>query len=324
VGDGRRIALAALCFALAAPSAAHAQSAKLPRVAYVAADCKLSERDTALYDGLRSLGYVADRTVTIERACYKSEDEMRAPLRHAVERKPDVIVVGAPAPAIAARMITGRIPIVCTSCGDPLENGLVASLARPGGNVTGFASMSVELLGKRLEIVKEMLPRASHIAILINPDNPGNRSLLEVLGNAMHGSGIEVKPIEFRSSRDFPAAFRTAARARAQVLFLQDDHFVFAGRAQLAELAIKHRLPTIAGILEAAEAGVLVAYGPNRKDLYRRAATFVDKILKGANPADLPIEQPAQFELVINLKTARALQLEIPNGLLLRADKIIE
>jgi putative ABC transport system substrate-binding protein len=297
---------------------------KLPRIAQISGECSINDRDRVLLKALGDLGYIANRSANFERTCYRTESEMQTVLQRAVQQHPDVIIVGSPASAVAARMVTGQIPIVCASCGDPLQNGLVASLARPGGNITGLASLSAELVGKRLELIKELAPGISRVAALMNPDNPGTRPTQSALDEARRRLKLDIVRLEFRSVADLAEAFAAAAKARVGAVLIQDDPFAFSGRSQIAELGAKYRLPTIAGLPEVAEVGGLIAYGPDRLDLFRRAAGFVDKILKGANPAELPIEQPSKFNLIVNLKTARALQVDVPKSLLLRADKIIE
>ena len=303
------------------------QSGNAPRIGYLSVGpttCKPDSRYEAFVGGLRDLGYVLGRTVTVDHKCHSTPGDMSKLTREMLERKANIIVVGTPAAALAARTVTGEIPIVCASCGDPLDNGLVASLARPGGNVTGMASLSAELMGKRLELVKEVAPRAARVAALLNPDNPGTRANRVALTTAARALGVEIYPVEFRNVGELDDAFRSAAAAGAGALLVQDDPYAFAGRARIAELGLKHRLATVAGVVEIAEAGALIAYGPNRLDLYRRSAGFVDRIIKGARPADLPIEQPSKFELIINLKTAAAIGITLPASLVLRADRIIQ
>jgi putative ABC transport system substrate-binding protein len=241
-----------------------------------------------------------------------------------VARKVDVIFVGQPFLALAAKQVTRDIPIVCGSCGDPTENGLAASLARPGGNVTGLASLSAELIGKRMELMKELLPGVSRMAVFVFPTNPGTRATSKVLETAGPSLNLELQRIEIRGSGDFEGAFRSAARAGAGAVLLQDDPLLRSRGSRIAELALKHRLPVSAGVAELAESGALMVYGPDRVDLYRRAAGFVDKILKGAKPGELPFEQAARFNLILNLRTARALGVTVPHPFLLRADRIIE
>jgi putative tryptophan/tyrosine transport system substrate-binding protein len=300
---------------------------KVPRVGYILVgppECKLAPRDEAFYQSLRELGYLPGQNITVDRRCFSTGDEMRKVVREVVDRKVDVIFVGAPALALAARTATRDIPIVCGSCGDPLENGLVASLARPGGNVTGLASQSAELIGKRVELLREAVPGVSRLAALLNPDNPGTRPTLTALDAAGRALGIEIQRVEFRNVGDFDRALRSVATGGAGAVLVQEDPHALAARMQIAEFALRHRLPAVAGVPELAEAGVLMAYGPSRIDLYRRAAAFVAKILKGANPGDLPIEQPTKYDLVINLKTATAIGLTLPPSLLLQADRVVQ
>lgn len=305
---------------------AQAQPAKAPRIAFLyqtAGPCKPDGRYQAFEQGLRDLGYVPGRTITIDFRCHAKPEDMRSIATEAVKSKTDVMVVGTPAMAMAARAVTGEVPIVCGSCGDPVENGLVANLARPGGNVTGLASLSAELMGKRLEVARELAPGTKRVAVLINPDNPGARANLDTLAGAARALGVEIFRAEFRGVADLERAFSEAAASGAGVVLVQDDPYAMVGRSQIAALALKHKLPAIAGSIEIAEAGALVAYGPNRLDLFRRAAGFVDRLLKGAKPAMLPFEQPSKFELVINLKTAAALGITIPPALVMRADRTI-
>jgi putative tryptophan/tyrosine transport system substrate-binding protein len=312
---------------IALPALQAQPAGRMPRVALLSAgtsDCKPSVRDEAFQRSLLDLGYVTGKTIAVEHKCYRNSTEMRAQLADTVKSRADIIVVGVPAAAIAARGVTRDTPIVCASCGDPLDYGLVASLARPGGNVTGLASLSAELIGKRLELLKQVAPGVKRVAVLLNPDNPGTRANLQALKRAAGALNFGIEQFDFRKVDDFEDAFRSAASAGAGAVLVQDDPFTFAGRAQIGALGLKHRLPVIAGVSEVAEAGALIAYGPDRVDLYRRAAGFVDKIIKGAKPADLPIEQPSTFDLVINLRTAKALGVQLPQSLLTRASRVIQ
>ena len=205
-----------------------------------------------------------------------------------------------------------------------MENGLAASLARPGGNVTGLASLSAELIGKRLELVKEALPGVSRVAVFLFPVNPGTRATSHALDTARSSLGLDIKRLEIRTTHDFESAFRSAANDRVGAVLLQDDPLLRTVGSQIGELARKHRLPVSAGNFELAETGAFMVYGPDRVDLYRRASGFVDKILKGAKPGDLPFEQPTKFGLILNLKIAKALGLTIPPSLLARADQVID
>jgi putative ABC transport system substrate-binding protein len=274
--------------------------------------------------GLRELGHVPGQTIVLEARTYTTAGELRTVLGELVGRKVDVIFVGQPFLALAAKQATRDIPIVCGSCGDPTENGLAASLARPGGNVTGLASLSAELIGKRLELMKELLPGIARVAALVFPSNPGTRATLKALDAAGQPLRVELQRVEIRSAGDFENAFRSAARTGAGAVLLQDDPLLRSAGANVAELALKHRLPLSAGVFELGEAGALMAYGPDRVDLYRRAAGFVDRILKGAKAGELPFEQASKFGLVLNLRTAKALGVTVPQSFLSRVDRVIE
>lgn len=324
------IGLGALVLAavfLAAPLPADAQSArKVPTVGYVGLPTDSSEArwQDGFARGLREVGYVPGHSIVVDVRSYTTGDELRKVLDELVRQKVDVIFVGQPFVALAARRATTDIPIVCGSCGDPTENGLAVSLASPGGNVTGLASLSAELVGKRLDLMKELLPGVSRYAVFVFPSNPGTRATLRALDAAGRTLGLEIQRIEIRGAGDFEGAFRSAARSGAGAVLLQDDPLLRAAAAQIGELALRQRLPVSAGVLELADTGILMVYGPDRVELYRRAAGFVDRILKGAKPGELPFEQAAKFTLVLNLKAARALGVTIPQSLVLRADRIIE
>ncbi|MBI2553901.1 MAG: ABC transporter substrate-binding protein, partial [Candidatus Rokubacteria bacterium] len=226
--------------------------------------------------------------------------------------------------ALAAKNATRTIPIVMVIPGDPVGTGLVESLARPGGNSTGLSQIAPELAGKRLELLKEIVPKLSRVAVLWNPQGTTSPLSWKEIQLPARELGVQLHSLEVRSPNDFDKAFEDATRARAGALAIMPNP-VFAGNLKrIADLAAKHRLPSIFQLREFADAGGLVAYGPDRSDMFRRAATFVDKILKGAKPADLPVEQPTRFELVINLKTAKALGLTIPPSVLIRADEVIQ
>jgi putative ABC transport system substrate-binding protein len=323
--DRRRFLLTSIAGVLAVPLAAAAQPVgKVPRVGYVDSDPTGPRRQDGFERGLRDHGYVMGQTIVVETRAYTTRDELETALNDLIRRKVDLIFVGPPFAALAARQATKEIPIVCGSCGDPIENGLAASLARPGGNVTGLASLSAELIGKRLELVKEVLPGVSHVAVFLFPANPGTRATSKALDTSGPSLGLEIKRVEIRGAGDFESAFRSAARDRVGAVLLQDDPLLRTVGPQIGELTLKHRLPVSAGVFELAESGALIAYGPDRVDLYRRAVGFVDKILKGAKPGELPFEQAAKFGLVLNLKTAKALGLTIPASVRARADQVIE
>jgi putative tryptophan/tyrosine transport system substrate-binding protein len=319
--------LALALVVLVPPATAGAQPVrKVPTIGYVGLPSDPSEPrwQDGFARGLQELGYVLGQTIVIEVRGYTTGDELRRALDEFVRRKVDVIFVGQPFTALAARRATSDIPIVCGSCGDPVENGLAVSLARPGGNVTGLASLSAELIGKRLELMKELFPGVSRHAVFVFPANPGTRATLGVLDSAGRALGLEIQRIEIRAVGDFESAYRAAARGGAGTVLLQDDPMLRSAGARIGELGVKYRLPVSTGVLEVAEAGALMAYGPDRVDLYRRAAEFVDRILKGARPGELPFEQATKLGLVLNLKTARALGITIPPSFALRADRVIE
>ena len=290
----------------------------------LANEAEESRRREGFARGLRDLGYVPGQTIVLDVRGYTTNDQLREALTDLVRLKVDVIFVGPPVAARAAKQATADIPIVCGTCGDPVANGLAASLAKPGGNVTGLASLSAELIGKRVELMKELLPRVSSLAVFLYPANPGTPATLSALDATSRTLRIGLQRVEIRGAGDFENAFRAVATSGAGGVVLQDDPLTRSARAQIAHLALKHRLPLSAGLPEVAESGALIAYGPDRVDLYRRAAGLVDRILKGAKPADLPFEQATKFEMILNLKTAKSLGVTIPQSFLLRADRVIE
>jgi len=278
----------------------------------------------AFRQGLRERGYVVSQNIALESRLADVSQRLPDLATELVRIKVDVIVAQGTPAAQAARRATGTIPIVMAGSGDPVAAGLVESLARPGGNVTGNSILGPDLGGKRLELLREILPGVSRIAVLLNPNNPMHGIDMRALEAAAKTLGIALQPLEARSVDDFERAFGTAASSRAGAMLVSADAFLTAHRMRLAHLAAGNRLPTIYGLSGFAEAGGLISYGVSPPEMFRRAATYVDKILKGAKPADLPIEQPTKFELVINLKTAKALGLTIPHSVLIRADRIIQ
>ncbi len=316
---------------VAAPFTAEAQqAAKIARIGYLvlnlAANPHLTE---AFRQGLRDLGYVEGRNVVIEyRDAEGKFERLPALAAELVALKVDVIVVaGGTLVALAAKQATRTLPIVFTPAADPVESGLVTSLARPGGNVTGLSILAPELVGKCLEQLKQAVPRVSRVAVLWQPGGVPERTEKDMLkGAEVAARALGVRPqfIEARGPDDFDRAFSDMTKARAGALTVLGSTMFGNERRRLVDLAAKNRLPAVYPWREFVDAGGLMAYGPNLADLYRRAATYVDKILKGAKPGDLPVEQPTKFELIINLKTARALGLTIPQSLLLRADEIIQ
>ena len=327
----RRTFLATLAGGLlAAPLAAEAQPReKVPRVAYLTpwsdSDPGRQRGLEAFRQGLRELGYVEGRNISIEsRSAEGKDDRLPALAADLVRSKVDVIVTLGGAATQAAQQATRTIPIVMSLVNDPVGSGLVASLARPGGNVTGLTVISPDLLGKRLELLKEVVPKVSRVALLRNPDNPADAAMLREVEAAARALGVRLQTLEARNHQEIERAFAAMIRERAGALLILPDGIFLTQRRQIAELAAKGRLPSIMGTSDYPAAGGLMAYGANYRDLVRRAATFVDKILKGAKPADLPVEQPTTFELIINLKTAKALGLTISQSLLGRADQVIQ
>jgi putative tryptophan/tyrosine transport system substrate-binding protein len=316
--------------AVAWPLAVRAQqtAGRVYRVGYLAIASREHQLhlSSAFEEGLRSLGYRVGQNVVIE---YRFADgEMqRLPALAAdlVRLGVDIIVTGGNPQTVAAMKATTTIPIVMTNVVDPVGAGLVASLARPGGNVTGFGvDAGDEIFGKRLELLKETLPNLSRVGILWNPDFAPNRSRLTSMREAAQALGLTLVPAEARGLDGLEQPFATMVSGRAQAFVVLGDPVLFNYRGQIAEMALRNRLPAASIQRELAEAGFLLTYGADIRDLYRRSAAFVDKIFKGAKPADLPVEQPTKFELVINLKTAKALGVEVPTSLLQRADEVIE
>ena len=235
-----------------------------------------------------------------------------------------MLVTAATPAALAAQKATATIPIVMTSIGDPVGNGLVKSLARPGGNSTAISNMTADLAPKLLEMLRGMVPRLTRVAVLVNPSNASLNLFLDNVQSAAKTVGVKIQPVEARSPQEIATAFSVSARQNAGALMVSLDPLFQQQKNQIVELATKQRLPSIAAYGQYVEAGGLLSYGPDSREIFRRAATYVDKILKGANPGDLPVEQPTKFELVINLKTAKALGIKIPNSLLVQATKVIE
>jgi putative ABC transport system substrate-binding protein len=277
-------------------------------------------------EGLRSLGYRVGENVVIEYRFADGEVErLPALAAELVRLGVDVIVTGFNPMAVAAMKATTTIPIVMINSIDPVGTGLVASLARPGGNVTGFAGdTGSEILGKRFELLKETLPNLSRVGILWNPDVALNRSRQTSMAETARALGLMLVPVEARGLDALEQAFASMARERAQALVVQGDIVLGNDRGQIAEMALRNRLPAASVQRADAEAGFFLSYGADYPDQYRRSALFIDKIFKGAKPADLPVEQPTKFELVINLKTAKALGITVPPSVLARADEVIE
>jgi len=302
---------------------------KMSRIGYLSpgfATDPMRERFlVAFRQGLRELGYVEGQNIAIESRWADSQDDRLPALAADLLRsKVDVIVAETGAATRAVQLTTRTIPIVMTLVNDPVGSGLVASLARPGGNVTGLTVISPDLLGKRLELLKAVVPKLSRVALLRNPGNPAATAMLREAEAAAQALGVRLQTLEARNPPEIDSAFAAMTRERAGALLILPDSIFLSQRSQIAELAVKRRLPSIRQSSAFAEAGGLMSYGANYLDLERRAATFVDKILKGAKPADLPVEQPAKFELVINRRTAKTIGLTIPPSLLQRADQVID
>ena len=322
----RRTFLLVVAFLLAAVVARAQQARKVHRVGVLLHDGAPPGLLEVFREGLHELGYVEGKNITIELRNAAGRNERLSALADELLRlKVDVILaVNTPA-AQAAKKATAAIPIVITRIGDPVKSGLVPSLARPGGNVTGLSVNTPELGPKRIQLLREIVPGISRVAVLFNADNPSSTLHTAELEHASSQLGLQFLrlPVRGRAS-DFPGAFQAATRARAEALAVVDDTAVTKHRDQILTLAANHSLPVVSIYKDFAEAGGLIAYGPNLPALYRRAAHYVDRILKGAKPSDLPIEEPTQFDLVVNLKAAKALGLTIPPSVLLRANHVIE
>ena len=316
---------------LAVPLIAEGQqpAGKVHRIGVLANALETSEgpQFEAFLDGLAKLGYVEDQNLIIEWRSSEGDMERLPGLAANLARsKVDLIVATSLQPARAAAAATKTIPIVFVVTADPVGQGLVADLARPGGNITGLATYLPREIGERvLQLLREATIKVSRLAVLVNPSNSVHRDLMsQALPSAAQRAGVALLPLDVQSLGDLQRAFDSAVRERADALYVLGDVFAFVHRARIVALAAKYRLAAIYTSRGAVEAGGLMSYGPQVRDLFRRAATYVDKILKGVRPGDLPVEQPTTFELAINLKTARALGLTIPPSLLRRADQVIQ
>jgi putative ABC transport system substrate-binding protein len=327
--DRRSFVGAMTGIAVLATLGARAQpAAKIYRIGYLSTPTATAVRNAldAFLAKLRELGWIDGQTMAIEYRWAEGDvDRLPGLAADLVARNVDLIVAPAASAAMAAKKATGSIPIVMMFPTDPVALGLVASLSKPGGNVTGTTyAPDSGILGKQLELLKEAVPRASRVAFLWNPADPGYTSQMsEVVEAVASARRIRLQRVEASGPNDLDGAFAAMARERADALIGSGSSTWIVHRAKLAELAVRHRLPTMYGYREMVEAGALMAYGVNMVDFIGRAALYVDKILKGAKPADLPVEQPTKFELVVNLRTAKALDIAIPQPLLLRADEVI-
>ena len=325
----RRIFAVALCTVLFALCvSAHAQQpSKIPRIGllFTATPSAAAARIEAFRQGLRELGYVEGKNILIEQRYAEGQlNHMNELAAELVRLKVDVIVTIGPAATRPAKEATTAIPIVMGVDDDPVGNGFVASLARPGGNITGLASLAPEIGGKQLELLKEIVPRLSRVAVLGTSTQPGNAQSLREAEVAAGALAVKLQYLDVLSPKDIEPVFRTASNGRAEAVLVLRASIFFSHRKQIVDLAAKRQLPAMYYTTEYVEEGGLMTYGVSITDLFRRAATYVDKILKGAKPAELPIEQPTKFELVVNLKTAKRIGLTIPPNVLARADKVIK
>ena len=305
-------------------SAQAQQPKKIWRIGILASGTpsSMSSRIEAFRQTLRELGYTEGQNVVIDFRYAEANTKRFADLAaELVALKVDVIVTASGAGALAANAATRTIPIVFTALGDPVADGLVTSLSHPGGNITGLTNLSLDLGGKRLELLKDSFPKVSRVAYLWNPDRPAAE--LKDMQTAAQVMGVQLQSLEVRSVADFDRAFEIALREQSQALITWTNPLLTTHRSRVVDFATKNRLPVIFPSREFVEAGGLMSYGPDSLASYRRAAVYVDKILNGAKPADLPVEQPTKFELVINLKTAKQIDLTIPPNVLARADRVI-
>jgi putative tryptophan/tyrosine transport system substrate-binding protein len=302
------------------------QPAKVPRIGFQldAPVSAVASRIEAFRQGLRDLGYIEGKNIVVEWRSSEGKVERRGELAtELVHLKVDVIVSAGPTVTRVLKEATSTIPIVMGQDTDPVGSGFVASLARPGGNITGLAALAPEMSGKQLELLKEIIPKLSRVAIIGNSTNPGDAQALRETVLAAGSYEIYLRYLDVLDAKDIETVFRAVAKGRADGLLVLGNPILNAYRKQIADLAVKHRLPVAYARPEYVEAGGLIYYGTSYNDLFRRAAIYVDKILKGAKPADLPVEQPKKFDLIINLKAAKQIGLTIPPNVLARADKVI-
>lgn len=313
-----------LCNLPAMPAADAQLPGRIPVIGYIAQRAGPISLDEAFVQGLHELGYVEGKNVTIEYRWGTKAEDLPALAADLVRLKVNVIVSSAYPSNKAAKDATSTIPIVMATSGDAVQEGLVASLARPGGNVTGFSVLNRELSGKRLEVIREAVPGITRVAALFNASNPGATPQFKETQAAAERLGMQAVALEVHFSDGVEPAFAEAVRIGAGAVIIISDSATINNRSQLGAAALKYRLPTIFANKDYLQGGGLMSYGPNLADNFRKAATYVDRILKGANPAVMPVEQPTKLELVVNLKTAKALGLTIPQTLLLRADEVLQ
>ena len=299
------------------------QAGKVPRIGYLGGSVNDKNRE-AFQQGLRERGYVEGKNIVIEYRWVEGRtEEIPDLVAELVRLKVDVIVTGVTLAAQAARKLTTKVPIVIVGTGDPVGTGLVASLARPGGNITGLSSLAPELSGKRVELLKESFPKVSRVGVFWNPASPSNALSWKETEAAARPAALRLQSLEVKSTKDFEGAFAAAVKGRVDALITIRDNVTNTGRPQIVAFAAKHRLPGIYPSVDYVEDGGLMSYAPDFRVMYRRAAIYVDKILKGTKPEDLPVEQPMKFEFVVNLKTAKQIGLTIPPNVLVRADRVI-
>jgi len=301
------------------------QQGKVWRVGFLIPTSSNASRYHAFPQGMRELGYVEGRNLVIELRSAEGKFERLPDLAtELVKLKPDVIVTGGSPATSAAQKATITVPIVMAATNDAVLSGFVKSLARPGGNITGISDLALDLSAKDLEILLSVMPKLSRLAVLINPGNLSLATIVKSLQTAALKTAVEILPSEARTPQEIENAFSMMIRQKAGAVFVPIDAFFIQQAGQIADLVAKYRIPSMFLAREHVEAGGLMCYGPSLNECYRQAATYVDKILKGAKPGDLPVEQPTKFELVINLKTAKALGLTIPQSVLLRAEEVIQ
>ncbi len=326
----RKLLVALGASALAAPLFSFAQQqGKFWRVGFLVPRSRPTSLDSDMYGafprGMRELGYVEGKNLMIEwRFADGKVERLQGLAAELVRLKVDVIVAGGTQAVGAVQKATTTIPIVMGTVGDPVGSGFVKSLAQPGGNITGLSEVTVDISPKLLEILISMVPKLSRVAVLVNTTNSSHTTILKNVQSAGQQTSVKILPVDARIPQEIENAFSLMAKEHAGAVIVAIDGVFNQQMRQIAELAVKNRLPSAVAIRQYVEAGCLMSYGQNLADNYRRAATYVDKIFKGAKPADLPVEQPTRFELIVNLKTAKALGLTIPQSLLLRADEVIE
>jgi len=324
-------ALLALAVAARSVAAGAQQPTRIWRIGYLGPPVETAPHLLkAFRDGLRDFGYVEGRNVTVEyrwttdRGALLDEAALRARASELVAEKPDVLAASIDLAVIAAKKVAGNLPIVMMNVSDPVELGFVASLAHPGGNMTGLTRLSPELVGKNLQLLVEVVPGLTRVAMLTSLSNGISATIIRNARQAAESHGVALQVVEARTAAEIDAAFATFKRADAQGVLVPGDGIFFAQRVQIAGLAVAQRLPAISSYTESVEAGALLAYSPSSTANYRRVGGFIDKILRGTPPGDIPIEQPTSFELALNAKTAKAIGIVLPQTLLLRADRVIE